>query len=203
MRWLEDMELNVMLITKVTVQKLLCLLLFYCVCTWQPNVFFNTKGQLINQSGLQQNRTNLWFEITHTKSSCHLLSSRFFLLRPGAKAISSRLLRQFPVTGVILSLKKDGCSHNNLHGSYQTHTTTATGKKGNYSNHLIFSPAPPAEWGYLKFQQIRAKSDMNEMFQKIWPKQFQVVRLYNERKRSEKSYLKKIGCPVTAWAFWL
>lgn len=184
----------------------------FCVCSCfivfvldSPTYFLTLKGSWLTKVDYNKTEPTCDLKLYTQRAAAIFYPQASFSSDPEPrtfKAISSSLLRQFPVTGVILSPKKDGCSHNNLHGSYQTHTTTtATGKKGNYSNHLIFSPAPPVEWGYLKLQQIRAKSDMNEMFQKIWPKQFQVVRLYNERKRSEKSYLKKIGWPVTAWAF--
>lgn len=47
------------------------------------------------------------------------------LLRPKAKDLESYFQLssqcQFPVTGVILSTKKDGFFHNNLHVFYQMH----------------------------------------------------------------------------------
>lgn len=44
-------------------------------------------------------------------------------------------------------------------------TTTATEKKLFQSSDVLFTSC--AEWGYLIFQQIRAKSDMHEMVEKM------------------------------------
>ena len=93
---------------------------------------FNTKGQLGKANGLLHKHDkpcDLKPKLTHTLTYIHSVAPIFypqgsFSSDPEPrtlKAISNRLLCQFPVTGVILSLKKDGCSHNNLHGSYQTH----------------------------------------------------------------------------------
>lgn len=77
------------------------------------------------------------------------------------------------------------------------HTTTATEKKETIPI-IWYSPPPPppcAKRGYLKFQWIRAKSDMHEMVRKIWPKQFRLVGLQNE---SKTSYLSESGGKRTA-----
>lgn len=64
------------------------------------------------------------------------------------------------------------------------HTTTATVKKGKYSNHLIyifFSLSAKWGWGISNSSGSGQKNDMQEMVWEIRPKKSQLVTLQNER----------------------
>lgn len=113
---------------------------------------FNTKGQLIKPNWLLR-KDKLDLKHTHKQQYLSFILKVLSLSSDPEprtlKAISSCLLSQFPVTAVILSLKKDGCSHNNLHGSYQTHHHCHCKKRKVFqsSDIYIFFPSLPSGGG--------------------------------------------------------
>lgn len=159
MRQLEDVKVNIVLICKTVNQMWGFVCSRFYRARWHSttlkHVVSTLKGSWLNPIDYYVKTNLIWNTHTHTHLSFILkvLSLSSDPEPRTLKAISSCLLSQFPVTAVILSLKKDGCSHNNLHGSYQTHHHCHCKKRKVFqsSDIYIFFPLCQVGVGYLQF----------------------------------------------------